>query len=203
MGSLDASGRRWYERATFSPAPALAGGVTSSPNTFPMLSLGLALGDASLLGSLSGSSGGAVNVDLDLTFVGQMVVFATVILVLKPLLFDPVLGLFQERERRTEGARAEARRMQEKAGELLREYEREMEKVQRVAGEERDKMRAETARLEAKELAQARAIATKIVEEGRARIAEEIHEIKFDLGRNSERLARDIAGRVLGRELTS
>jgi F-type H+-transporting ATPase subunit b len=156
-----------------------------------------------LLGSLSSSSGGAVNVDLDLTFLGQMVVFATVILVLKPLLFDPVLGLFQERERRTEGARAEARRMQEKAGELLREYEHEMEKVQRVAGEERDKMRAETARLEAKELVEARAIATKIVEEGRARIAEEIHEIKFDLGRNSERLARDIAGRVLGREVPS
>lgn len=148
------------------------------------------------------SSGGAVNVDLDLTFLGQMVVFAVLIIVLKPLLFDPVLGLFQEREKRTEGARGEARRMQEKAGELLREYEREMEKVHRVAAEERDRMRAETARLEAKELAEARAVADKIIEEGRQRIAEEIHEIKFDLGRNSERLAREIAGRVLGREIS-
>jgi F0F1-type ATP synthase membrane subunit b/b' len=78
-----------------------------------------------------------------------------------------------------------------------------MEKVHRVAGEERDKMRAETVRLEARELAEARAVATKIVEEGRQRIAEEIHEIKFDLGRNSERLARDIAARVLGREVPS
>lgn len=141
--------------------------------------------------------------DLDLTFVGQMVIFATLIVILKPLLFDPVLGLFQERERRTDGARAEARRMQEKAGELLREYEHEMEKVHRVAAEERDKMRAETARLEARELTEARALATKIVDEGRQRIAEEIHEIKFDLGRSSERLARDIAGRVLGREVPS
>jgi F-type H+-transporting ATPase subunit b len=132
-----------------------------------------------------------------------MIVFATLIVILKPLLFDPVLGLFQERERRTDGARAEARQMQEKAGELLREYEREMEKVQRVAGEERDKMRAETARLEAREIHEARAIAAKIVEEGRQRIAEEVHEIKFDLGRDSERLARDIAARVLGREVTS
>lgn len=163
---------------------------------------GLALHEGNVLGALSESSGGAVNVDLDLTFLGQMVVFAVLILVLKPLLFDPVLGLFQERERRTDGARAEARRMQEKAGELLREYEREMEKVHRVAGEERDRMRAETARLEAQELREARAVAEKIVEEGRQRIAEEIHEIKFDLGRNSERLARDIAGRVLGREVS-
>jgi F-type H+-transporting ATPase subunit b len=168
-----------------------------------MFSLGIALREGSLAGLLTESSGGAVNVDLDLTFVGQMVVFATLIVILKPLLFDPVLGLFQERERRTEGARAEARRMQEKAGELLREYEHEMEKVHRVAGEERDKMRAETARLEARELTEARAVAAKIVEEGRQRIAEEIHEIKFDLGRNSERLARDIAARVLGREVPS
>jgi len=167
------------------------------------MSLGLAFSASSLAGALSASSGGAVNVDLDLTFLGQMVVFATLVVVLKPLLFDPVLGLFQERERRTEGARAEARRMQEKAGELLREYEREMEKVHRVAGEERDKMRAETARLEARELHEARARAAKIVDEGRQRIAEEIHEIKFDLGRDSERLAHDIAARVLGREVPS
>jgi F-type H+-transporting ATPase subunit b len=167
------------------------------------MSLGLAFSESSLAGALSVSSGGAVNVDLDLTFIGQMVVFATLVIVLKPLLFDPVLGLFQERERRTEGARAEARRMQEKAGELLREYEREMEKVHRVAGEERDKMRAETARLEARELHEARARAAKIVDEGRQRTAEEIHEIKFDLGRDSERLARDIAARVLGREVPS
>ena len=168
-----------------------------------MFSVGLAIHEGSLAGALLESSGGAVNVDLDLTFVGQMVVFATLIVILKPLLFDPVLGLFQEREKRTDGARAEARRMQEKAGELLREYERELEKVHRVAGEERDKMRAETVRAEARELAEARALAAKIVEEGRQRVAEEIHEIKFDLGRNSERLARDIAARVLGREVPS
>ncbi len=167
-----------------------------------MWSFGLAFQDSNAFDALSMSSGGAVNVDLDLTFLGQMVVFAVLIVVLKPLLFDPVLGLFQEREKRTEGARAEARKMQEKAGELLREYEREMEKVHRVAGEERDRMRAETAKLEAKELAEARAVADKIVEEGRQRIAEEMHEIKFDLGRNSERLAREIAGRVLGREIS-
>jgi F-type H+-transporting ATPase subunit b len=204
---VDATGRRWYERAQLFRAGRTQTVRWPVPSTQPipltMWSLGVALSEGSLQSALSESSGGAVNVDLDLTFVGQMVVFATLIIILKPLLFDPVLGLFQERERRTEGARAEARRMQEKAGELLREYEREMEKVHRVAGEERDKMRAETARLEAREIQEARAIAAKIVEEGRQRVAEEIHEIKFDLGRNSERLARDIAARVLGREVPS
>jgi F0F1-type ATP synthase membrane subunit b/b' len=58
--------------------------------------------------------------DFDLTFVLMMVVFAALIVVLKPLLFEPVLRVFEEREKRTEGARDSARAMQEEAGALLR-----------------------------------------------------------------------------------
>jgi len=144
-----------------------------------------------------------VNIDFDLTFLGQMVVFSVLIVLLKPLLYDPILRLFEEREKRTDGAKADARSMQEKAGELLRKYEHELEKVHRVAAEERDRVRGETARLEAEQMNEARALAAKIIDEGRERIEEEIHSIKFELGRDSERLARDIAGRVLGREVTS
>jgi len=167
-----------------------------------LASLGSASGHGSLLTGLAASSSGAVNIDFDLSFLGQMVVFATLLVVLKPLLFDPVLGLFEEREKRTDGAKASAREMQEKAGELLRKYEHELQKVHSVAGEERDKIRAETARLEAEQMAEARAVTAKLLDEGRERIQEEIHAIRFELGRDSERLAREIAGRVLGREVT-
>lgn len=166
-----------------------------------LASLGLAMSQSAREGgSLLGASG-AVNIDFDLTFVGQMVVFAVLILVLKPLVYDPVLGLFEEREKRTDGAKAAAREMQEKAGVLLRKYEHELEKVHQVAAEERDRTRAETARLETEQMNEARAVATKIIDDGRARIAEEIHAVRFELGRSSEKLARDIAARVLGREV--
>lgn len=168
-----------------------------------LASLGLALSQSSHQGASLAASSGAVNIDFDLTFLGQMVIFAALLIVLKPMLFDPVLGLFEEREKRTDGAKTSAREMQEKAGELLRKYEHELEKVQRVAAEERDRIRAETARIEAETMSEARAVATKIVDEGRERIAEEIHEIRFELGRDSERLAREIASRVLGREVAS
>ena len=148
------------------------------------------------------ASSGAVNIDFDLTFIGQMVIFAVLILVLKPLVYDPVLGLFEEREKRTDGAKADARQMQEKAGELLRKYEHELDKVHQVVATERDRIRAETARLEADQMAEARRHATKIIDEGRERIAEEVHAARFELGRNAERLARDIAATVLGREVT-
>jgi F-type H+-transporting ATPase subunit b len=144
---------------------------------------------------------GRMTFDFDLTFVLQMVVFATLIVVLKPLLFEPVLRVFEERERRTEGARDAARSMQEQAGELLTRYEKELAKVREVARQERDRMRTETAKVEAEVMAQARETVNRILEEGRARIEKERHQIEFALGRESERLARNVAEAVLGRSL--
>jgi F-type H+-transporting ATPase subunit b len=148
-----------------------------------------------------GASGGGVNIDFDLSVVVMMVVFSLLIVILKPLLFDPVLKIFEEREKRTEGAKAEARSMQEQAGDLLTRYERELERVHQVAGAEREKIRVETARLEQEILAKGRKVASDIVDQGRAKIAKDVQAIQFNLGSQSEQLARQIAGRVLGRDL--
>lgn len=139
--------------------------------------------------------------DFDLTFLLQMVVFATLIVVLKPLLFEPVLRVFEEREQRTEGARDDARTMQEQAGELLSRYEKELAKVHEVARQERDRVRAETAKVEAEVMAQARDTANGILEQGRQTIERDRRQIEFALGRESERLARTMAEAVLGRSL--
>jgi len=139
--------------------------------------------------------------DFDLTFVLQMLLFASLIVVLRPLLFEPVLRVFEEREKRTDGARQSARQMQEEAGSLLSRYEQELAKVHEVARQERDRTRAETARTEAELLAEARKSANKIVEEGRQRIDRERRQLQFGLGQESERLARSIAEAALGRSL--
>src|SRR5262245_61344456 len=65
----------------------------------------------------------AINLALDLTFLAQFVLFGVFVTFLKPLLFDPLLKVFEERERRTEGAKEEARQMDAEAGELLQRYE--------------------------------------------------------------------------------
>jgi F-type H+-transporting ATPase subunit b len=159
-----------------------------------------ALTPLSALPAIPLASGG-VSIDFDKTFLVQMVVFALLVLVLRPLLFDPLLKVFEQREERTDGAKAAARAMQEKAGELLRRYENELERVRRAATEEREKLRAETARAEAQILSEARAVALDIVEQGRRKIEAEVNAIRFNLGQQSEVLARDIAARVLGREV--
>jgi F-type H+-transporting ATPase subunit b len=145
-------------------------------------------------------SGGPIDLDFNNTVVYQVVIFVFLIVVLKPLLFDPMLKVFGLREERTEGARDAARELDEQAGELLTRYEAELARVSRAAAEERDRSRAETSKLETQILNEAREASAKIVEEGRRRIDTEVNAIRFELGKQSERLASDIATRVLGRE---
>lgn len=145
----------------------------------------------------------SVTVDLDKSVLLQMVLFGILVVVLKPLLFDPVLQLFASRERSTDGAKAEARAMQERAAELLGQYETEVGRIRSVAAAERDALRKETAALEASMLAEARAAAEVILSEGRTRIAAEVAELERELGERREALSQGIGARVLGRELSS
>lgn len=131
----------------------------------------------------------------------QFVIFAALLVVLKPLLLDPMLRVFEAREKRTDGAKAEARDLQSEAGELLRKYEKELETVNRVAAEERDHLRAETARLEAKILDEAREVTARLVEQGRERVAAEVGALKIELAARLPVAAREIATAVLGREV--
>ncbi len=52
---------------------------------------------------------GGVDIDIDRTALLMMAIFAVLVVLLKPLMFDPILQVFEEREKRTEGAKAEAR----------------------------------------------------------------------------------------------
>jgi F-type H+-transporting ATPase subunit b len=152
----------------------------------------------SALEGVSSAMAGGVPLDFDRTVLVQIIVFTFLILVLKPLLFDPVLKVFSLREERTEGARATARELQEKAGELLQKYEKELERVHQVAAEERELLRSETAKLEAEILNEARHVTTQLVEDGRRKIETEVNSIRFDLGKESERVAQMIVDRVSG-----
>ena len=143
----------------------------------------------------------AINLAVDLTFLAQFVLFGVFITLLKPLLFDPLLRVFEERERRTEGAIAEASAMDAEAGKLLQKYEGELAKVRREAGLERERLRAETARLEASIMAEARHETAKIIEEGKGRIAAEVTQLRKELDAQKPELAGQIAAGMLDREV--
>jgi len=145
----------------------------------------------------------SVTVDLDKSVFVQMALFGVLILILDPLLFRPLLRLFALREERTDGARSEARAMQERAADLLANYESEVARIKATASAERDALRRETAALEASMLAEARAAADAILADGRRKMEEDFTQVRNDLQARKDELVRGIGARVLGRELQS
>ena len=147
-------------------------------------------------------SGGGVDVDINWTFAIQLGLFFILFLLLGPLLFNPMLRLFQEREKRIEGAKNEAREMYAEADAKIAKYEEELVGVKRAASEERDKLRAEGQRREQQILAQVRAETNALLTEGKAKIGKEGDSLRKELDLASQQIAREIATRVLGREVS-
>lgn len=143
----------------------------------------------------------AINLAVDLTFLAQFVLFGAFVTLLKPLLFDPLLRVFEEREKRTEGAKQEARDMDSQAGDLLVRFEAELAKVRREAGIERDRLRAEVARVESTIMEEARVESAAILQAGKAQNAVEVQRLRTDLAAKTPELATQIASRILDREV--
>ena len=156
---------------------------------------------ASALEQLRSSAEGGIDVDLDLTVFGQVALFIVLMLALKPLLFDPLLKLFEEREKRIEGARAESLALDKESARASSRYEDEMQKARVQANAERDKLRGEGQKTENELLADARAVVAKKLADGRGVLATEIAAARAVLDRESAELARSLASRVLGREI--
>jgi F-type H+-transporting ATPase subunit b len=146
---------------------------------------------------------GAVNVDLDASLVVQIVLFLVLLVALKPLLFDPMLKLFEEREKRIEGTRREATKEDQRSAKALAKYEAILGKAREAGGAERDALRAEGMKREAELMAQVRATTAATLEQGRAAIAGETREARTKLTSEATVLGRAIASRVLGREVSS
>jgi len=149
------------------------------------------------------ASGADVSVDFDFSFLVQLVLFGAFCILLKPIVFDPMLRLFEERERRTEGVRKRAREMDEKAAAFFQKYEAAMEDVRRDAAKDRERLRGETAKLEARILDEAKVESQRILDEGHKTIAIEVDRLRKELDAARPALASQIASKLLGREVQS
>jgi len=152
---------------------------------------------------LNAAEGGGVNVDLDASLVVQIGLFVVLLLVLKPLLFDPMLKLFEEREKRTEGIIKTVGQMDEQSAQALAKYESILAKAREAGARERDTLRRDAQKKEADRMAEIRDVATRTVEQGRAQIAAEAKTARAALSSEASVLGRTIAARVLGREVST
>jgi F-type H+-transporting ATPase subunit b len=147
------------------------------------------------------SSEGGVEVDFDGTALLMVGLFIVLWIILKPLLFDPMLKLFEERERRTDGAKLLARKIDEKSATALATYESEMAKARASASAEREKIRNEGLKAEAEILARVRAETAKTIEDGRKQMQAQVTQARAQLQTEVATIAKDFASRALGREV--
>jgi F-type H+-transporting ATPase subunit b len=144
---------------------------------------------------------GGVIVDVDLTFLWSIGIIIVLFLVLKPVLFEPMLKLFEERERRIDGAKLAARKLDEASAQALTKYETEMKKARSAGTSERETQRAEGLKAEAEIVGKVRETTAETVNVGRRALQEEAAQARAALKTEANALASALASRVLGREV--
>ena len=141
-------------------------------------------------------------IDIDLTAVVQFCLFLLVYWIANRLLFQPYLALRERRRAGIEGARAEAERMTAQADAKLADYEKQLAVARNRANEEGRKVRLEAAAHEREVTEKARAATQAALLEAQTKMRAETETARGELLPQAESIARAIASRLLGREVS-
>lgn len=140
--------------------------------------------------------------DVDATLLIYVGVFFVLFFLLRSLVFRPTMELFDERERAIDGARVEARQLEGEAESKLASFEEQMAKMRAEATAERERLRAEGTRLERTLIEKVRAETDRMVRDAEKHMAEEAARVRADIAARTPVLAREIAAKLLGREVS-
>lgn len=138
---------------------------------------------------------------LDYTVIIQVVAFLVFWFLLTKLLFRPFVGLLEERERRTEGVKAEAVALKEERERLLKEYEHAIAKAREEGRAAKEKIVQEGRQARERLLGQAREDASRTLEAVREEIQKELQR-GWELAlREAETIAQQMAEKIIGRKV--
>jgi len=140
-------------------------------------------------------------IDIDGTVFLQFAIFLVMLVVSNKLLFQPYLKLRARRAEGIDGARAAAERMTAEADAKLGDYEKQLAVARNRSSEEQRKIRAEANAHEREVTTTARAKNAAALEEARARVQSETDAARKELLPRAEQIGKDIAKRLLGREV--
>ena len=141
----------------------------------------------------------AALIDVDATLFVLLGLFLLLYVFLRGALFRPVLRLFEEREKRIEGVKVEAREMQEKATAALAQYETFLREARTQGVLEKEALRQEGHRL-AREIVDAvRKETAAELAKGKAALHAELATAQAAIDRETAALAQQAATRLLGR----
>ena len=144
-------------------------------------------------------SGGAL-IDLDGTVVFQLATITALFFVLRGWVFTPMLALFDAREKAIDGAKAAAKSLETDADAALSEFEVKVKAAKVEAAAERDRLRADGARLERELVASARQQSDATLAEASRSMSEQAEAVRAHMSTHVPALAGQIAEKLLGRK---
>jgi len=145
-------------------------------------------------------SGGSM-IDLDGTFFLQIGIFFVAFLVLRGLVFQPVMALFDARDAAIGGARQAARDMEQEAEDSRAKLEGELKSVRLAANAEREDARNAAQRSAREQTERARTAAEKLLVDARTKLDQEGSQVRAEMNALVPVLANQIASKLLGREV--
>jgi F-type H+-transporting ATPase subunit b len=140
-------------------------------------------------------------IDLDSTVFLQLAIFVVTALVLTRFLFRPYLAVKSARAAGIEGARDEARRMEEESQAKMAGYEQAFAQARSRASAERAKLQGEAVAREREILDAARTRTVAALDQARKRLDADAAETRRQLEPRAREIAQAIASKILGREV--
>ena len=140
-----------------------------------------------------------MGISIDSSFLIQIVSFLILWAVLKRLLFDPMLHVLEERERRTDGNLKAAEELREQAAALRSQHDTSIHAVRRSVSEKTEESRKAALAEERQIIAAARDAAAATLNSTRAEIAAQIENARQRLTGQAADLAQQLTEKVLGR----
>ncbi len=141
--------------------------------------------------------------EVNSTLLIQLVIFLGLLGVLSRSLFTPMLKLFEERERRIQGAQAEAVELHKQAQAKLEETERRIHDAQREAKQALFDLQAEGARFHREILDKARDETQKRMQEASKELTAQISELRQELSGEQGALSQLVVGKFLSSPFNS
>ena len=140
-------------------------------------------------------------VDIDASTFIQLVIFLSLLVILRGLIFKPFLEVLDERERRTEQTRQEASTLTARAQDLQAKYEAEISAARTRADEAKEMLRRQGVSQREEIVGKARRASAKQVGSVRETVERELDQASHELGQQIDELGRLMSQKLLGRSL--
>lgn len=140
-------------------------------------------------------------INLDQTLIIQMINFLVLLWILNRFLYKPILKILDDRKARIRASEGEVEELRARAAGQWESYQRRLQEARIEANAEKERIKAQGVEAERRLLDEARAEGSRLVEETRKVIQEEVSKARGLLKAQASAVASEMASKILGRSL--